>query len=238
MASLNSLQTRQANEKGVVGQAADAASEVIRLKYVGTGTVTSVIVTTATGIVMITSDGGTDSYTFASKATLGALVDAINADGIFEARIINGLRSTASVSSITGGPTTYTPGTDGYYSLLSLTTNKFLAYRLAYDRTSTGASASKISAGHRVHVLEIVTTLGALGGGADANGLKVVQFNPVTRTEATVWQVTPTASATTTYNWASGEGRITGDDGCELIVYLEDATSIATGLVSVAGIIE
>lgn len=78
------------------------------LTYVGTGTVTSVTVTAATNIVMVTSDGGTDTYAFATYATVGSLVDKINSDGIFKAKVNAGLRSDATASVFVDGAITAT----------------------------------------------------------------------------------------------------------------------------------
>ena len=88
MSSLNSVLTRQALASGVTLQVGTDTPVAIRLRKLSVGSVTSVTVTTATNIVMITSDGGTDTYTFATYTTVGALVDAINADGIFEAKVL------------------------------------------------------------------------------------------------------------------------------------------------------
>ena len=93
MSSLESAQIRQALAKGVVRFVMEDTAIGLRLQYVGSGSVTTVAATQATSVVLTTSDGGTDTYLFSSYSTLGALADAINADGIFEAVVIDALRS-------------------------------------------------------------------------------------------------------------------------------------------------
>src|ERR1035437_6970068 len=81
MASLDSVKLRNELAKGVIVQNSGSDTPTaFKLDYIGTGTVTSVTVVTATAITLITSDGGTDAYAFATYTTLGAVVDAINAD--------------------------------------------------------------------------------------------------------------------------------------------------------------
>jgi len=111
MSSLDSTLTRQALAEGVVVRTGTDTPVALRLRYVGSGTVTSVTVTTATNIVTVTSDGGTDTYAFATYATLGALADAINGVGIFEAKVLDDLRSSATASQYVNGA--ITSGTDG-----------------------------------------------------------------------------------------------------------------------------
>ena len=96
MASKDSLETRKLLAKGTVIQAGSDKSVALRLKYKGTGSVTSVTVVTATSVECITTDGGTDTYAFATYTTMGALADKINSDGIFECKVLDVLRSAGS----------------------------------------------------------------------------------------------------------------------------------------------
>ena len=100
MGSLDGALTRQALAENIVVNRGTDEAVALRQKYVGTGTVTSVTAVTATSVVNVTSDGETDTYLFATYATFGALVDAINADGIFEARVVDVLRSDATDDNI------------------------------------------------------------------------------------------------------------------------------------------
>lgn len=242
MSSLNSLQCRQIAAKNSFGQTYYSLGKAFILHYIGTGTITSVIVTTATDITFITSDGGTDAYTWAAYTTLGALVDAINKDGIFEAKILDGLRSFATGASyfVTGTLTAASNGSENVYSILwdNSTATIPLFYRLTYDRTF--GTGSKLRDGHRVHIQEIVTSL-TLGGGADANAFKIYECKPTTRgsVETLLVQRTPTSGSVVTLNFASGFGKITSSDGNDLVVSVADATSFAaTDYITVAGILE
>src|SRR3990167_6039331 len=106
MASLDSLKTRYYASKGIIRQVNNDLGIMIRMRYIGTGTVTSVTVTTATNIVNITSDGGTDTYAFATYDAIGEVADAIDGDTIFEARVLDLLRSELSTSVLVDGAIT------------------------------------------------------------------------------------------------------------------------------------
>src|SRR5258708_2449734 len=110
MASFDGLQSRALLSRGVVLNAATDTPVALRLRYVSTGSVTSVTVTTATNIVLIDSVGGTKTYAFATYTTNQLLRDAINADGYFEAKVIDGLLSDLTTSNFVTGA--ITAGTD------------------------------------------------------------------------------------------------------------------------------
>jgi hypothetical protein len=240
MPSLEMARTRKLLEKGVIGQVSDTTYPTLFiLKYIGTGSVTSVIVTTATDITTTTTEG-VKTYTWAAYTTVGALIDAINADGIFEAKILDCLSTTPTGAGLTVAGT-LAVDVNGNYKVQSNTANAlFLAYRLCYDRGF--GSPAKLINGHRVHVLEIDTTL-TLAGGADANALKVYEVYPagnssfVPGVENLVYQVTPTTGSAATINWADGQGKITSGEGADLLVIVTDATGI-TGTLTVVGIKE
>lgn len=240
MPSLEALQTRSYLKRGVIGQVADDQSALIVLKYIGTGSVTSVTVTTATDITMVTSDGGTDAYTWASYTTVGALVNAINKDGIFQAKIMDCLSTTATGSGLAIAGV-LTADANGEYKMMSDTSNAlFMAYRITYDRTF--GTSVKLRNGHRVSLKEIVTNV-TLGGGADANGLAVYECTPngnsapYAGAETVIYQKTPTSGSAATINWASGQGEITGEEGNDLLIIVSDGTSV-TGTLTVAGVLE
>jgi hypothetical protein len=239
MASLDMVTTRYYLAKGVIGQVGDDLPVLMRMRYIGSGSVTSVTVTTATDITMVTSDGGTDSYTWASYTDMGALVAAINKDGIFEAKILDCLSTTSTGSglAVTGA---ITADSNGNYNMLSDTSNAdFLAYRLTYDRTF--ALPSKIRNGHRVHIQEIITDLTL--GATTANGFKIYECTPLSNSapysgaETLIYQKTATSGSVSTTTWASGNGKITANEGNDLLVIISDGTSI-TGTVTVSGIAE
>src|ERR1035437_126561 len=219
MASRDSAITRQILERGIIGQSADDISVGIRLKYVGKGKVTSVVTVSATSIVLTTTDGGVDTYAFATYTTLGDVQDAINADGIFEARILDALRSSASANSLlaNGGATLTALG---YYDILVDTSGaNFMAYRISWDRFPD--VNAKLRMLHRVHLQEIKYNV-TLGGGADANGLRIYEYNPNGQVENLIYESLPVSGSLQTVNWAAGMGRITAQDNNDLVVILLD----------------
>ena len=243
MASLQSLQQRNIAKKLAVQQSNVDKDVAIRMHYIGAGTVTSVTVTTATDITMVTSDGGSDAYTWVAYTTLGALVDAINKDGIFEAKILDGLRSelTAASRFVDGVITAADDGSETAYDLLFSTNGsavKRMACRITMDRTfGTGA---KLLKGHRVTINEIATTF-TLGGGADANAMKIYECKKADKgeTETLLLQRTPVTGSSAEFDWANGNGGITGNDGSDIVVIVTDGTSFGgSDEMSVSGILE
>lgn len=223
--------------KGVVGFVADDQGVAIRMKYIGSGTVTSVTTTTATNIVTVTTEG-TKTYAFATYATVGALADKINDDGIFEVRVLDALRSDATATQFIDGAITagVVNGTSYYDVLVDASAAQYIAYCLAFDR-EVGVN-TKLRDQHRVHLQEIVTSV-TLGGGADAGGLKVYERTPSSRgnVETLLMSRTPTSGSVATINWASGNGKITAGNGNSLIVRVYDATS-TTGNITITGLVE
>lgn len=223
MSSLDSLMSRSFAAKGVVAQVLTDTPVAIRLKAkAAAGAVTSVTTTTATNIVMITANGGTDTYAFATYTTVGTLVDAINADGMFEAKVLDSLRSYASTSQFVTGAIS-SSSTDGivYYDVLVDTSAaQYFAYRLTNDR-SVGETRAKGS--HRVHLQEIVYY--ATLGGASADDLQIWEVNNGVETQKVGYL--SVSAAATTISFASGEAKLTSADGAELVVVLHDPTSLA-----------
>lgn len=236
MSSLDSLYTRSLLLKGTIGQVADDQSVAIRLHAkTAAGAVTSVTTTIGTAIVAVTASGGTETWDFATYATVGAVADKINSSAYWECKVLDGLRSDASDEAFLNGIITASV-TDGvtYYDVKYDTNGTgclHMAYGLVYDR-SVGQDKAKGS--HRVHIQSLIYNV-TCGGGADANGLKI--YERVGTVETLLYQATPTSGAATTVTWASGNGKITSRDGADLIVKLLDATSI-TGELTVVGQLE
>jgi len=192
----------------------------IRLKYVGTGTVTSVTVTAATNVVMVTSDGGTDTYAFSTYTTMAALENAINADGIFQARVLDALRSDNPDNILVAGAKTIT--TDGYYDLTVNTNVSFsLTYCCSYDRSVKERSADK---NHRVALNEFIYY--ATLGNAATDDVQVWERDPINNTEVQVYQALSVSATVTTTRFAAGKGSIASGFGNELIVRIVDDTSL------------
>lgn len=250
MPSLDMARTRHELARGVMGQSFVDGCVQFKLKYVGGGKVTSVIVTTATDITMISVKDGvtyTDAFRWVGAApnyiTVGAIVEAISATGRWQARTMDALTTTTlgAASTVDG---TITVDAKGEYNILSDTSTagqRYLAYRLTYDRTFGTSDSFRDS--HRVSLKEIVTsfTLGA----TDANGLKIYECTPpgnavpYSLAEVLVYQVTPTSGAPATISWASGKGSITAKEGNDLLVIVTDATSFdAAAVLTINGELE
>lgn len=220
MSSLDSVLTRQALAQGVVVNTTTDTPIAIRLRYVGTGTVTSVTTTTATNIVMVTSDGGTDTYAFATYTTVGSLVDAINADGIFEAKVLDSLRSYATASQFVTGA--ITAGTDA---------NGVVVWDVKVDTSAALYMASCLSAhrdwdrpSRRVKLQEFLYAVNM--GTAAADSAQIWLRRGTTETQVAGYLSVDTTE--TTINWASGNGYIGGEQpDDEYIVLVKDAAALA-----------
>lgn len=235
MASLDSLQTRSLSAKGDVRQVGSDAPIAIRLQYKGTGSVTSVTVTTATNIVMVTSDGGTDTYAFATYATVGALVDAINADGIFDAKVLDTVRSEATASQfVDGAISSSTEDGETYYDVnVDTDAADYFAARLTFDRGFKKSHGKS----HRVHLQEIKYLIDL--GTAAAGAVKVYKIDGTT--ETLVMSELSVDNTATTINFASGEGKLTAKEGEDIVVKIDDGGNLADdsgNYLRVTGIIE
>jgi len=196
-------------------------SVAIRLKYVGSGTVTSVTNDISTDLVLITSDGGTDTYLYATYATVGALADSINGDGIFRAEVMDALRSDATDDMFVDGAITI--GSAGFYDVLGDTTAQDeITYRCKYDR-NVGESVP--SGNHRVSLSQIkyLADISA----AQANGVQVWEYDRANNTETQVYQAASVNNSDTTITFASGKGVITSGFGNDLVIRITDDTSVA-----------
>lgn len=234
MSSLESAQIRQALAKGVVRFVMEDTAIGLRLQYVGSGSVTTVAATQATSVVLTTSDGGTDTYLFSSYSTLGALADAINADGIFEAVVIDALRSenpddffitSASIAA----------GTDG---------NGVTCYDLLIDTSASLTQSVCLSPlnpqfdmpkGHRVSLQEIFYNV---NNTAAADGLTVWKRKGTVETE--LFHMLNVDATDTTVSFASGEGKITLAPDEEFIVQVDGtvATAPTLNFIRLVGIYE
>ena len=211
------------------------------MQYVSNGTVTSVTPTTATNLVTVTVEAGatvTKTYTFATYATLGALVAAINSDGLFQAVVLDGLLSDATTASNIVENAAITAGTDA---------NGVVVWDLHADTSVNKSMTAAISLhrnfnvngkGHRVHLQEITYYLDV--SAAQANAVRVYQRTP-SGVESLIVGYVSVDVTKTTINWASGNGKITGADNSDLIVRVLDGTSVTDGasnFVSGVGILE
>ena len=230
MASQDSLMVRNLLKKGVVRQNINDEAIAVRMRYIGTGSVTSVTVVQATSVVNITSDGGTDTYLFSNYSTLGALVDAINADGIFEAIVIDALRSENPDDFFIEEEVS--AGTDE---------NGIICYDLLTDTSAAATAACCLSPispnfdmpkGHRVHLRQISYTV---DNTASTDTLKIYKRKGTV--ETLIYSAANTDNSATDLTFASGEGKITAGIDEELIVFF-DGTVTAVAIIALIGELE
>ena len=228
MAYVDSINVRQGLAQNKSVTVLDDGAVAIRLKYIGTGTVTSVTMTKATNIVLVTSDGLTDTYTFATYSNMGLLADAINADGIFEAKILDALRTDETVNSDFLSNTAITVSADGYYNLytdtsvaLASNNDHIYTYRCAYDR---GVNTGLLNTGHRVRLSEVLYNLDI--NAASAGGFAIYEWDAAAKTETLVYTRASVDITNTTINFAAGNSTLDAGFGNDLIVRVKNATSI------------
>lgn len=207
----------------------------IRLEHVTKGAFTSVAVTTATDVV-ITSDSVEKTYAFATYTTLGAVVDAINADGYFKAMVLDALRSDASASTIK--QVTYSAFTSELvgnqaHSVIDLVADtsatKSLTVRVTEQVVPTlvVGTPSNWSGVKRPRITEIEYK-GTLGSGGEAAGLRVYEVKGGTE----VLRLSKTSiSAADTQLYLNTPGLIgsliDATPGNDLVVRLVDSVTMA-----------
>ena len=186
---------------------------------------------------MITSNGGTDSYAFGTYITYGAVVDAINADGIFDAKILDGLRSKASANTLLGAPTTYAAKQDAngstYYDILQDTSAS-----LQYAACLSPHEFFGKPAGHRVSLKEIKYAINMGTAAVDSVQLWTRTASGI-ETQHAGWLSVDTTE--TTINWASGDGYFTANADEDIIVLVKDAATMgdaATNYLQLSGVRE
>ena len=239
MASVDSIKSRVLLASGEVLSVGTDTPVAIRLRKIGTETATSVTVTTATNIVLVGSTT-TDTIAFATYTNYGTVVDQINSTGRWEAKILDGLRSKASASTLLNGA--ITSGTDA---------NGITVWDVLQDTSASLQLAVCLSPfrnfdypkGHRVHLQEVKYSVDM--GTAAANSFQVWRRRGTPTGQGTVetqifgdLSVDTTA---TTYTFALGFGKISGGINDEIIVLVKDAATLAdaTGnYVRIVGLIE
>ena len=239
MSSLDALRTRKYAASGVSRRIADDTPVAIRMRYIGTGTVTSVTVVTGTSITMITSDGGTDAYAFATYTTIGALVAAINNDATFEAYAVDSLLADATTGGNYQINGAIVAGTDDNGVVcwdMKTDTSVFMSYTVALTANRNFDPIRKFQ-GHRYHLQSI--NYFADVNAASANAVRV--YLRKGSVESQVWGAASVDVTDTAITFASGQGQISGADGGEIVVRVLNATSLtdhASGYLQVVGIKE
>jgi hypothetical protein len=236
MASMEGLKTRALLASGVSTYQGTDKAVAIRLRYIGTGTVTSVATINATSVTTITSDGGTDAFAFATYTTIGAVVDAINSLGIFEAKAVDVLRSAASAGALLAETLTTPTADENGNAVFDVKVDTSLMF-YAGACLSASRGFGGLTAGHRVHLQEIAYVANMNAAAADQ--LKVYARDCKTKAERLVYAGLSVDTTATTVTFASGLGKISSKDNEELIVTIKDDTSMADGAyMKLTGIVE
>jgi hypothetical protein len=232
MASLDSALLKKALQKSIVRRVTNDLAVGLRLRYIGTGHVDSVATTTGTDVTLTTSDGGADIYLFSAHSTLGSLSDAINADGIFECKVMDALRSENPddffVTNGTHALTTDDNGVGCYELLIDTNTAATMACVLS---PHSNFDAPK---GHRVHLQQV----GYLVDNTSAfDTLTITQRKGTV--ETVLYAAANTDNSAATLTFASGEAMITADWDAELVVQFDGTVAnAATGYIELLGIYE
>lgn len=236
MASTDSLNLRSLLKRGTTLNVTTDTPVAVRFRYVGTGTVTSVTVTTGTNIVFISSDGGTDTYAFATYTTVGSLVDAINKDGVFEGIVLDTLRASPTATQFVDGAITAGTyhGTTVWDMKVDTSAALYMAVRFTGSR-----GFNEIVGKRRVHLQELKYAVNM--GTAAADSVQIWEVGSDGVTETKIYSELSVDTTATTISWASGLGYITSEEGGSLVCKVLDAATLAdanTNYVRVTGIIE
>jgi len=231
MGSLASLQSKKFAAETRSGITTDDKSLAMEIVHVNTTyTSPTVTIVSTTGITLANSGYTTGSLDFSTYTNLGLLVDEIEANHNlhFRARIIDGLRSTSTASSViipNSGVTAVTRGGESIFEVfMDQSVNDTMFYRVAADRgvlrNDAGALKDNVPQGsHRVKINGIVYRANI--SAATANGLRIYEYNPVGDVETQLYQLTTVDDAATTIDLT--DSPITGGFGNELIVMLNDS---------------
>jgi len=237
MASRDGLLVRKLLEQGIVVQNGGDTPIAIRMRYVGTGSATSVTVAAGTLTTVSAEVSGTVTkvYTFATDSTtVGSLADNINSDGMFEAKVLDALRAdviSAGSMLVIGA---IVVGTDAngiavFDVLVATSVFKAVTACISYNRNFDTVMLAR---SHRVHLNKISywATVGGVGPNLVQVWLRKGGASGIGSNVETMLLGEISVSATTTV-LDFGELGITGNDGDELIARLVDGTSMSnTGL--------
>jgi len=229
------MELKKLSAKGSVGSVIDDKAVALRVRYKGTGTVTSVVVTAGTSVVLTSSDGGAETFAFATYTTMGTLADKINASSYWKCKLLDCLRTDLTSSSAILNNAGVTIDSLGNYDLLldtsvcldSASAHVF-TYRVTFDRNF---DKSGIQPQHRVRLQEIFYNIDV--SGAAANGVRIYEWDASKKTETQVYRNTSVDATDTTKNFAGGNGTLDSDFGNDLIVRIVDATSITNATANV-----
>lgn len=228
MASLNSLQIRALAAQTTSIRNGEDAAVALRIVHTSTVAVTSVVVNADT--IVLTDADGANTITLSTSGTMGSVVDKINALANWKAKLLDSTRAqvtTVNSSLITGTKTANSKLGEFGYDILMSNTNCFTyAIRCTYDRTAKGLLPA---GGHRVKLASFNYNLNV--GAAAADMVKVLEWDPVLRTETQIFSaasVDSTGGATTGASFDFSKAPITAKEGNDLIVLVTDASAITS----------
>jgi hypothetical protein len=242
MSSVAALKERELNKRGVVQSVGTDTTVPIRIRHIGPTAVTSVVVNAGTSIVL-TDAAATSTLLVATYGTVGAMVNAINGTGTWEAKILDALTTDACTGNYfktSGGSMAATldgKGNQVYNIYASTSVSKAMTLCLSPFRDFDSPR------GHRVHLQEIVYYLTLAGAGAGLFNIysrgAYASVSPGT-TESKIFSDTSVNTTKTSYTFSNGFGDITGKDDQELIVQVTDGTMAdqTTDYLRLTGIIE
>lgn len=203
---------------------AEDGAVALRIIHTSSDAVTSVVVTSATNIVL-TDASGASTFTFGSGyGTLGLLADGINATANWECKILDGRRATlTTASNLVGGTLTANSklGEWGYDVMLDTTNTFTFPIRCTYDRTAGNLFPAS---GHRVKLVSFEYVLDV--GTAAADKVRVYEWDPVLKTETQIWGAASVDSTSTATSFDFSKAPIAAKEGNDLIVLVTDAAAI------------
>lgn len=230
MASLESLKIREAAAQSMSGRTVDDKSLAIEIVHVATGDNPAVTVVSGTGITLADDDYTTGSLAFSTYTNLGKVVDEINANHnlYWEARIIDGLRSTSTGSSVlipNSGITAVERGGETIYEVfIDQSVNDSVFYRVSKDRGVLRNDNARLKTeeplgSHRVKITGIKYRENI--SAATLGGLRIYEFDATNVTETLIWSSITVDDTSTTHDFT--DNPITASDGNDLVVMFNDS---------------
>lgn len=226
--SLDSLVTRKSLTTGVVGHLVADAPVAIRLKFkrksaTSSVGITSITTTTAVDITVVYTDATTSVWDFATYDTVGKLVDKINSEGYFEAKVLDTLRAYATTSQFVDGAISagMVNGVAVWDVKVDTSVAFYIAYRLSPTRRSF--SSGKLET-HRAAIQEVVYY--ATVGTAAIDSFQI--WDCYKGNEDKVYSAASVKGTKTTVSWTNTDAKLqTLGDNHELVVVVKDAASLA-----------
>lgn len=229
MSSLDSLMSRFYAAEGKSVRITTDSPVKIRIKEVagGTSTPTVTFSSSMSVLTIVDSDGTSTAMDMsATYTTMGLLVDKINSTVGFQAKLLDCLRTDASSATMESDAAITVANVDGemVYDCHALTDvvntvsgDAEFTYRLTYDR---GINNNKPKGSHRVKLTQVLMAVTV--GGAEADGVKIYEWNAANKTETLIWTGATAVATATTYTFDD----LTPGEGNDLIVRIADTTSI------------